>query len=204
MAARSSTTAERFNRPAADQSERAPAMWGMHRYQLRSRKMRLLALGLFLLGLTAGYLQMLRHFGVSALPRERHFVSAGPVKPAAEVYLEPIGIDAPNQAMQMRAYLSPSISGSKNAPTASDRDLTLLVTHDETVEEVKLSAADHLATSTFEVDLNEGSVTHYPLDAYRVRFDVQLLEGRSSLRLPVSVTMWEGVLGYNLHTTSHP
>jgi len=93
-------------------------MWGMHRYQLRRRKMRLLALGLFLLGLTAGYLQMLRHFGVSALPRERHFVSAGPVKPAAEVYLEPIGIDAPNQAMQMRAYLSPSISGNKNAHTA--------------------------------------------------------------------------------------
>jgi hypothetical protein len=128
----------------------------------------------------------------------------GPVKPAGEVYLEPLGIDAPNQAMQMRAYLSPSISGSKNAPTASDRDLTLLVTHDETVEEVKLAAADHLATSTFAVNLNEGSVTHYPLDAYRVRFDVQLLEARSSLRLPVRVTMWEGVLGYNLHTTSQP
>jgi hypothetical protein len=106
--------------------------------------------------------------------------------------------------MQVRAYLSPSKSDSKNAHTASDQDLTLLVTHDETVEEVKLTVADHLATSTFEVDLNEGSVTHYPLDAYRARFGVQLFEGRYSLRLPVRVTMWEGVLGYDLHTTSHP
>ena len=79
-----------------------------------------------------------------------------------------------------------------------------MVTHDKTVEEVKLAAADHLATSTFEVDLNEGSVTHYPLDAYRARFRVQLLDGKSSLRLPARVTIWEGVLGYNLHTTSEP
>jgi hypothetical protein len=172
--------------------------------QPRSQKMRLLALGMFLIALTAGYLHVVRHFRITELPRERHFGSPGTVKPAGEVYLEPIGIDALNEAMQMRAYLSPSISDSKNARTASDRDLTLLVTHDETVEEVKLAAADHLATSTFEVDLNKGNVTHYPLDAYQARFDVQLLEGKSSLKLPVRVTMWEGVLGYNLHTTSQP
>jgi hypothetical protein len=67
-----------------------------------------------------------------------------------------------------------------------------LVTHGRTVEEVKLAAADRLATSTFEVDLDEGSITHYPLDAYQARFGVQLLDGKSSLRLPVTVTMWEG------------
>jgi hypothetical protein len=82
--------------------------------------------------------------------------------------------------------------------------LTLLVSHDNTEEEVKLAAGDHIASSTFEVDLNEGSVTHYPLDAYVARIDVQLLDGKSSLRLPARVTMWEGVLGYSLHTTSQP
>src|SRR5262249_39258492 len=126
-------------------------MWGMDWYQPCSRNMRLLALGMFLLGLTAGYLQMLRHFRVSELPSEPHFGPPASARRAGEVYLEPIGIDAHNQAMQMRAYLSPSISGNKNAHTAWDRDLTLLVTHDEAVEEVKLAAADHLATSTFEV-----------------------------------------------------
>ena len=157
----------------------------------------MLALGMLLLGLTASYLLMLRLFRVSELPTERHFGTPGPIKPVGEVYLQPISIDALNDAMQMRAYLSPSISASKSANTASDRDLTLLVTHDETVEEVKLATADHLAASTFEVDLYEGSVTHYPLDAYQARLGVQLLEGRSSLRLPFRVTMWEGVLGYN-------
>ena len=164
--------------------------------------MRLLAIGTALIALTASYLLMLRNFNVSELPSERHFGAADPVVPAGEVYLEPISIDALNDAMQLRAYLSPSLSESGNVHTDSGRDLTLLVTHDKTVEEIKLAAGDHIASSTFEVDLNEGSVTHYPLDAYVARIDVQLLDGKSSLRLPARVTMWEGVLGYGLHTTS--
>ena len=53
-----------------------------------------------------------------------------------------------------------------------------------------------IASSTFEVDLNEGSVTHYPLESYVARLGVQLLDGKSSLRLPAKITTWEGVLGY--------
>jgi Domain of unknown function (DUF4436) len=166
--------------------------------------MRLLALGAVLIALTAGYLLMLRQFNVTKLPGERHFGVTGQVEPAGEVYLEPISIDALNNAMQLRAYVSPSISESKNAHSASDRELTLLVSHDNTVEEIKLAAGDRIASSTFEVDLNEGSVTHYPLDSYVARVGVQLLDGKSSLSLPVRVTTWEGVLGYGLHTTSQP
>jgi hypothetical protein len=114
-------------------------MWWMDRYKLRGRGMRLLALGMFVLGLTASYLLVLRHFRVSELPGERYF--AGPVKPAGDVYFEPIGIDALNDAMQMRVYLSPSVSDSKSA-AARVQNLTLLVTHDKTVEEVKLAASD--------------------------------------------------------------
>jgi hypothetical protein len=146
----------------------------------------------------------LRHFNVSELPSERHFGAADQVAPAGEVYLEPISIDALNDAMQMRAYLSPSVTESRDVHGASGRDLTLLVTHDKTVEEIRLAAADHVASSIFEIDLNDGTVAHYPLDAYRTRFGVQLLDGKSSLRLPARVTMWEGVLGYNLHTTAQP
>src|SRR5215472_9441465 len=149
----------------------------------------------------AGYILLLHHFNVSELPSERHFGAVDAVEPAGEVYLEPISIDALNQAMQMRASLSPSTTESKDAHGAPSRDLTLLVTHDKTVEEVRLAAGDHIVSSTFEVDLNEGSVAHYPLDSYVARLGVQLLDGKSSLRLPTRVTVWEGVLGYNLHTT---
>ena len=73
--------------------------------------------------------------------------------------------------MQMRASIA-GISESKSAHSASDRDLILLVTHDNTIEEIKLAAGDHSASSTFEIDLNEGSVTHYPLDSYVARVGV--------------------------------
>ena len=179
-------------------------MWGMDRFQPRGRNMRLLAIGMVLIALTASYLLLLSRFKVSDLPSERHFGAADPVVPAGEVYLEPIGVDALNDAMQIRAYLSPRASDSKNSHAGSDRDLTLLVSHDKTVEEIKLAVADHIASSTFEVDLNEGSVTHYPLDSYVARFGVRLLDGKSSTPLPAKVTIWEGALGYDLHTTSEP
>jgi hypothetical protein len=175
----------------------------MDRVQPRGRNMRWLGLAAVLVALTGGYLMMLRQFNVTELPSERHFGAIDQVVPAGEVYLEPISIDALNDAMQLRAYVSPGVSEGKSAH-ASDRDLTLLVSHDDTVEEVKLAAGDHMASSTFEVDLNEGSVTHYPLDSYVARLSVQLLDGKSSIKLPARVTTWEGVLGYGLHTTSQP
>ena len=173
----------------------------MDRVQPRRWNMRLLALAAALVALSVGYVLMVRQFDVTDLPLERHFGAAGEVVPAGEIYIEPISIDALNDAMQVRAYVSPSASESKNAHKVSDHDLSLLVTHDSTVEEIKLAAGGHMASSTFEVDLNEGSVTHYPYDAYVARFGVQLLDGKSSLTLPARVTMWEGVLGYHLYTT---
>ena len=172
--------------------------------QPRGRTMRLLALGAVLIALTAGYVMMVRQFDVTELPLERHFGAADKVVPAGEVYIEPLSIDALNDAMQVRAYVSPGVSESKSDKTASDHDLTLLVSHDSTLEEIKLAAGDHQASSTFEVDLNEGSVTHYPFDSYVARLGIELRDGKSSLRLPARVTMWEGALGYNLHTTGRP
>ena len=61
-----------------------------------------------------------------------------------------------------------------------------------------------MASSTFEVDLNDGSVIHYPFDSFVARLDVQLMDGKASLNLPARITVWEGVLGYNLHATSQP
>ena len=180
------------------------AGWGMDRVQPRGRIKRLLALGAVLIALTAGYVVMVRQFDVTELPVERHFGATDKVVPAGEVYIEPLSIDALNDAMQVRAYVSPGISESKSDKTASDHDLTLLVSHDSTVEEIKLPAGDHIASSSFEVDLNEGSVTRYPFDSYVARLGVQLLDSKSSLRLPARVTTWEGALGYNLRTTSRP
>ncbi len=165
--------------------------------------MRLLALGTVLVALTAGYLMILRNFNVSEQPGERMFGATDSVA-STEVYLEPLKIDAANEGMQPRAYLSPNLSDGKIARAGADRDLTLLITHDKTVEEIKLAAGGHMASSTFEVDLNDGSVTHYPFDSFVAQLDVQLMDGKAPLSLPARITVWEGVLGYNLHTTSQP
>src|SRR5471030_517703 len=133
----------------------------MEQEQPRGRTIRLLMIGALLIALTAGYLMVLRNFNVSEQPGERMFGAADSVA-AAEVYLEPLSVDATNEGMQLRAYLSPNLSDAKNARAGADRDLTLLITHDKTVEEMKLAAGAHMASSTFEVDLHDGSVTQYP------------------------------------------
>ena len=173
----------------------------MEREPPRSRKIRLLMVGALLIALTASYLMILHHFNVSEQPGEGMF-GASDSAAAAEVYLEPLSIDAANEGMQLRAFLSPSFSNGKYARAGADRDLTLLIIHDKTVEEIKLAAGGHMASSTFEVDLNDGSVTHYPFDSCVARLEVQLMDGKASLSLPARITVWEGVLGYNLYTTS--
>ncbi len=173
----------------------------MDRRQPRIRTRGWIAIAIILLALTAGYVVLLRQFKVSELPVEKRF---GAAEPAGEVYLEPVGIDALNQGMQLRAYLSPVTPEGNEGRPAPARDLTLLITHDKTVEELRLAAGDHLASSTFEVDLNGGSVDDYPLDAYTTRLNVKLLDGKSSLKLPARITVWDGMLGYDLKTASQP
>jgi hypothetical protein len=175
----------------------------MERKQPRGRAIRLLLAGALLIALTASYLMILRRFEVSEQPGERMFGAPDSVA-ASEVYLEPLSVDAANEGMQLRAYLSPDLSGGKSARAGADRDLSLLITHDKTVEEIKLAAGGHMASSTFEVDLNDGSVVHYPFDSFVARLDVQLMDGKTSLALPAKIIVWEGVRGYNLHATSQP
>jgi hypothetical protein len=158
-------------------------------------------IGALLIALTGGYLVILHKFDVSEQPREGVFGAPESVA-AAQVYLEPLSIDAANEGMQLRAYLSPNLWDGKNARAGADRDLTLLITHDRAVEEIKLAAGGRIASSVFEVDLNDGSVAHYPFDSFVTRLDVQLMDGKAQLGLPARITVWEGLLGYDLHATS--
>jgi hypothetical protein len=176
----------------------------MDRRGVRRRIMRLLAVGIAVLMLTAAYLLALSRFHVSEVPSERNFAAADGAEPAGEVYLEPLSIDALNDAMLIRAYLMPVSSASKDTYAGPGKDLTAFIIHDKTVDEVKLMAADHVATSTFEVDLNEGSVSHYPLDSYAAELAIDLMDAKTFQKVPVQVTVWEGVLGYRLHTTADP
>ena len=104
--------------------------------------------------------------------------------------------------MQMRAYLSPSVTESKDAHGAPNRDLTLLVTHDRTLEEVKLAVPDHIASSTFEIERWH----RRPLPAGRLPRAVRRPAPQRKVLAPVAGQGRRvgGVLGYNLHTTGPP
>jgi Domain of unknown function (DUF4436) len=169
----------------------------------RRRIMRFLAVGIAILLLMAAYILALSRFHAFEVPGEKQF-GAAEIESAGEVYFEPISIDAPNDALQMRVYVMPRSSSGGDAQASLGRDLTVLITHDKTVEEVMLAAGQHVATSTFEVDLNEGSVTRYPFDSYVSELAVDVMDAKTSQKIPVQVTVWEGVRGYRLQATAEP
>jgi hypothetical protein len=166
----------------------------------------LVAVGAILAALAIAYAIVVHYFHVSELPVERHFGVAGAGSETAQIYIEPVGIDALNDAMQLRVSLAPSRSlyGERHAST--ERSLRLVITHDKAVEEIKITANNRVPTTTFEVDLNDGSVADYPLDSYRAELRVQLFEEAIPLAdgvrpLAVQMTVWEGALGFHLRTT---
>jgi Domain of unknown function (DUF4436) len=83
-----------------------------------------------------------------------------------------------------------------------------MITHDRAVEEIKVEPNARSPTTSFEVDLNGGSVADYPLDSYRAELRVQLLEDaipaiNEAKPLAAKVTVWEGALGFHLRAVEH-
>ncbi len=184
----------------------APAI--LVRFRSNARNIRLAAVGTIVIVLIVGYVSLLRYFHVSEMPVERDLGARDAESLVAQIYIEPINIDALNDAMQMRVSLAPSRTryGERLGPT--ERSLRLVITHDKAVEEVKIAANERPATATFAVDLNEGSVADYPLDSYSAELRIQLFEeatppANEAKLLPAKVTVWERVLGFQLRSSEH-
>ena len=156
-----------------------------------------MAIGTITILLIVGYISLLRYFHVSEMPVERDLGLKSAVGPTPQIYIEPISIDALNDAMQMRVSFAPSgtLYGERLAPT--ERRLRLVITHDRAVEEIRVAPNDRPPTTTSEIDLSGGSVADYPLDSYRADLRVQLFEEaipavNEAKPLAAKVTMWKG------------
>ncbi len=165
--------------------------------------------GLIIIALAGGYAFLLRKFDVWKGPMERQFGNVGAGKAVAQIYIEALSVDAVNYAMQMRVILASSRSPRGEGPEVPDRDLRLLISHDKTVEEIKIAANAHGPPATFEADLNEGNVADFPLDVYRTDMQVRLFENASAADssgrlLPAKITVWEGLLGFQLEPNEEP
>jgi Domain of unknown function (DUF4436) len=139
-------------------------------------------------------------FHVWETPVERDLGAKSAAGSIPQIYIEPVSIEALNDAMQMRISFAPSgtFYGERLAPT--ERRLRLVITHDKAVEEIRIEANARPPAATFEVDLNGGSVADYPLDSYRADLRVQLFEDAipavdEAKPLAAKVTVWEGALG---------
>jgi len=169
----------------------------------------LASIGTLLILLIVGYVALLRYFHVSEMPVERDLGAKSTAGPIPQIYIEPVSIDALNDTMQMRISFAPrgTLYRERLAPT--ERPLRLVIAHDTAVEEIRVEANARPPTTTFGVDLNEGSVADYPLDSYRADLRVRLFEDAipavdEAKPLAAKVTVWEGMLGFYLRSTEHP
>ena len=71
------------------------------------RHVRLAAIGTLLILLIVGYVMLLHHLHVSEIGAERELGAKGAVGPIAQIYIEPVSIDALNHAMQNRVSVAP-------------------------------------------------------------------------------------------------
>ena len=179
------------------------------RFSSNARNTRLAAIGTIATLLIVGYISLLHYFHVSEMPIERHLGAKSAVGPIPQIYIEPVNIDTLNDTMQLRISFAPSgtLYGERLAPTG--RRLRLVIAHDTAVEEIQIETNARPPTTTFGVDLDEGSVADYPLDSYRADLRVRLSEEAipavdEAKPLAAKVTMWEGVLGFYLRSTEHP
>jgi Domain of unknown function (DUF4436) len=118
------------------------------------------------------------------------------------LYVQPIQIDAVNESMQVRISIVPLPDAKV---TIADRDFLLTIQRGGQLDHVQIQAGQLLPEVTFSLDLHEGDVRDYPLDRY-----VSLIILAASERaqdgneksLPIHVTAWEGVLGFDVKAKS--
>jgi hypothetical protein len=188
-------------------SRAATRLWALARPSART--IRLVVVAILLIGTAIGYVMMLRQFRVSEVPLERRFGATAAGEAQIAIYVEAIGIDPLNQAMRLRVSIAPRGALRGTQAIARTHDLALAIEHGDTTEHIEIPANQPMPSTSFDVDLEAGNVTAYPLDRYRTDLRLQCFEKGSTAagnakRLPAEVTAWEGLLGFRLQTAEQP
>ncbi|HEY6255834.1 MAG TPA: DUF4436 family protein [Xanthobacteraceae bacterium] len=187
----------------AGRGEGAPSPERLDPTPHRQRIWALLTLAILGVGV---YIMVLLTVDLSGLPSERSF-EAGPDTPQRlKIYLEPLSVDPVNAAIQVRVEIAPDRALLGSQPNAPDRDLTVVLTTDDLVEQRVYRANQPIAAETIRLNFAGGSVVRYPFDRYHISLRVQAIEGTgatSEIGHPIAhqVTVWEGTLGYRIRAT---
>jgi Domain of unknown function (DUF4436) len=162
---------------------------------------RAVILAALLIGCAVVYGTILARSDLSRGPDEAE-LGAPSGRALVALYVQPIQIDAVNESMQVRISVVP-LSDAK--VTIADRDFLLTIQRGGQVDHVQIQAGQLLPEVTFGLDLHEGDVRDYPLDRYVSLMTLAASEGAhdgNEKSLPIHVTAWEGVLGFDVKAKS--
>ena len=144
------------------------------------------------------YGALLTRFDVLERPAEQSFGAAAD-EARIGVYVQPIVIDAVDDAMQMRITVTVPRAGTGASAAAPGKGLVLAVRHGSETREIRISSDQPRSEETIAFDLDDGSVHDYPLDRYKTEMALSCVETGSDSALPIRITSWEGIIGYTVH-----
>jgi hypothetical protein len=153
-----------------------------------------------LAGAAMVYGLMLAQFDLSKGPVETEFGASFSETPV-RLYLQPLQIDPVNASLQIRISVVPDPSQTDVAATVADRDFVLKIQRGKQVEHVQVRAKQPLPEVSFDFDLDGGNIRDYPLDRYVSVVTLaasERMQDGTEVSLPIHVTAWEGVLGFNV------
>jgi len=161
---------------------------------------RVLMLAVLLIGCAVIYGIILARFDLSGPSETELGAPAGQAR--VNLYLQPVQVDTANESMLIRISVVP-LSDAK--VTIADRDLLLKILRGKQEEHVAIRAGQSLPEVTYDFDLHDGNVRDYPLDRYLSLMTLAASEKTqdgAERSLPIHVTAWEGVLGFDVMAKS--
>jgi hypothetical protein len=167
------------------------------------------ALAIALVAAAVGYVALLRRASEWDLPQERAFGGSAAADPKMQVYVEPIAVNAVADSIQVRVSVSLAGKPDETQPSVADHDYFILLGHDDTIERIKVQAHESAPLAMVDLDLEDGDISSYPMDAYRAALSVRVTEapaapGSPAVSVPLRADVWERVPGFRVQSRELP
>jgi hypothetical protein len=155
-----------------------------------------------LVGLAATYGLLLVILSAGGAPQEQVFGADKAGARHVALYIEPLSIDAVDDALQVRITPSPGPDLQRHLPAVPDSDVMVMVAQATAQQPISLRAHETMPASEIQLGFEKGNVADYPFDEYRTSVRLGALEAKADLSpearaLPVVVTFWQGLYGYH-------
>ena len=167
-----------------------------------TRRGRIVALGLTLVLLGAGYAILESVFYRQARPVEKMYrEEENDSKAPLDIHLETMRVDPVRDAIEFRLDFSTTTGPyGRHFPGTSPIDLMVHVSDGADVQDIKLQAGQPTPSKSLQLDVT-GDLQNYPLDRYTGSLWIRASEGSDpigGIAKPVRLTTWEDIAGWSV------